>query len=70
MKCISGFCKHLPCVHYIMTVSIFLNFVSLVFIFHWRIIALQCCVGFYHTTTQISHEYTYVPSLDPPLTLL
>ena len=26
------------------------------FIFNCRIIALQCCVGFYHTTTWISYE--------------
>ena len=28
-----------------------------------RIIALQNCVGFYHTSTWISHRYIYVPSL-------
>ena len=33
------------------------------FIFNWRIIALQCCVGFCHTSTWISHRYTYIPSL-------
>ena len=33
------------------------------FIFNWRIIALQDCVGFCHTSTWISHRYTYVPSL-------
>ena len=33
------------------------------FIFNWRIIALQYCVGFCHTTTWISHKYTYDPSL-------
>ena len=33
------------------------------FIFNWRIIALQCCVGFYHTRTSISRKYIYVPSL-------
>jgi len=31
--------------------------------FNWRKIALQYCVGFYHTATQISHNYTYIPSL-------
>ena len=33
------------------------------FIFNWRIIALQCCVGFYHTRTSVSRKYVYVPSL-------
>ena len=36
------------------------------FIFDWRIIALQYCVGFCHTATWISHKYTYVPSLLNP----
>ena len=30
------------------------------FIFNWRIVALQYCVGFCHTATWISHRYTYV----------
>ena len=30
---------------------------------NWRIIALQCCVGFYHTSKWISHRHTYVSSL-------
>ena len=34
-----------------------------VFIFNWRIIALQYCLGFCHTSTWIRHRYTYVPSL-------
>ena len=50
----------------------------LILIFNWRIIALECCVGFYHTTVQISHKcvciniyiyiYIYIPSLSrlPP----
>ena len=33
------------------------------FIFSWKIIALQYCVGFCHTSTWISRQYTYVPSL-------
>ena len=38
-------------------------------IFNWKIIALQCCVGFCHTATWISHNYTYVPFfLNLPLT--
>ena len=37
------------------------------FIFNWRIIALQYYVGFCHTSTWISHRYTYVPSIvEPP----
>ena len=32
------------------------------FIFNWRIIALQYRVGFCHTSTWISHRCTYVPS--------
>ena len=30
---------------------------------NWRILALQYCTGFCHTSTWISHRYTYVPSL-------
>ena len=30
------------------------------FIFNWKIIALQYCAGFCHTSTWISHRYTYV----------
>ena len=32
-------------------------------IFNWRIIALQYCVGFCHTSAWISLRHTYVPSL-------
>ena len=48
-------------------------FVSLVtslalkfFFFNWRIIALQCCMGFCHTTTiscWISYKFTYSPHI-------
>ena len=31
--------------------------------FNWRIIALQCYVGFCYTTVQIRYKYTYIPSL-------
>ena len=33
------------------------------FLFNWRIVALQNCVGFCQTSTWISHRYIYVPSL-------
>ena len=40
------------------------------FIFSWGEIALQCCIGFCHTT-QISHNYTVITSLLrlPPIPL-
>ena len=40
-----------------------------IFIFNWRVIALQCCVDFCNTSTWISHRYTHVPSFLnlPPL---
>ena len=46
-----------------------------VFCFNWRKIALQCCVGFCHTTMRISHNYTSIPFLQslspfpPPMPL-
>ena len=41
------------------------------FVFNWKIIALQYCVSFCHTSTWISHKYAYVPSLLnlPPIQL-
>ena len=40
-----------------------LNYSFLKFIFNWKTIALQCCVGFCYTTTWISHKCTYIPFL-------
>ena len=42
------------CNAFILFIHIFLN----LFIFNWRIIALQYYVGFCHTSTWISHRYT------------
>ena len=33
------------------------------FFFNWRIISLQHCLDFCHTSTCIDHRYTYIPSL-------
>ena len=38
-------------------------FAVYMYFFNWGIAALQYCVGFCHTSTWISHRYTYVPSL-------
>ena len=40
----------------------FFNFFLNLFIFNGRIIALQACVGFYQTSTGISHRLAHVPS--------
>ena len=40
--------------------SLFLHYLK---IFYWRIIALQCCIDFCHTTMWISHKYTYIRSI-------
>ena len=36
---------------------------AVLFIFNWRIIALQYCVVLCHISTWITHRYTYVPWL-------
>ena len=39
------------------------NYCFQLFVFNWRMIALQYRVGFCHTATCISHRYTCVPAL-------
>ena len=47
----------------------FFRALCFLFIFNWRIVILQCCFGFCHMSTWISHRHTYVSSLwDLPLT--
>ena len=42
----------------------FFIFVNFLFFknFYWSIVALQCCVSFYHIAKWTSHMYTYIPS--------
>ena len=42
--------------------KVYVKYFFNLFIFNWRIIALQCCVAFCHTSTWIIHKYIYVPS--------
>lgn len=52
---------------YIKLIKYFLSI--LFFKFNWRAIAPQCCVDFCHTSTWMSHRYTYIPALlNLPLT--
>ena len=40
------------------------------FVLNWKIITLQCCVGFCHTKTWLSHKYIYICSVHlEPLSL-
>ena len=32
-------------------------------LFYWSIIALQCCVSFFHTTKWVSYTCTYIPTV-------
>ena len=38
-------------------------YLNIFFLFNWRVIPLNCCVGFCCRTAQISHKYTDMPSL-------
>jgi len=46
---------------YFTVLYIFFYFLIREGLFYWRIIALQCCVGFCHTLW-ISHKYIHIPS--------
>ena len=48
---------------FLMQVGLALCALILFFSFNWRIMALQCWIGFSYTTTQISHKYICNPSL-------
>ena len=41
-------------------VSLEASFSGVCFFLNWKIIALQCCVGLWHTTMRISHNYTCI----------
>ena len=61
------FCYFSPTSQFISEWSwiIYLSF-FFIFIFSWRIITLQCCIGFFHTTMWISSNYAYIPPLEHP----
>ena len=48
--------------YFVWCISFFVVLLS-AFMFNWRIIALQYCAAFCHTSTRISHRYAYVFSL-------
>ena len=41
-------------------------FIYFLVYFNWKLITLQCCGGFCHTVTWISHGCTCVPHPEPP----
>ena len=64
-KCISNNLSYrIEDLHFFFSWLSLLCFLCFSFTFsNWAIIALQCFVGFYHTTMQSSHNYIYIPSL-------
>ena len=49
------------CVNFYCTAEWFsYTFFHIIYLLNWRKIALQCCVGFCHTTVQISHNCIYI----------
>ena len=59
--------KIYPCFNQSNSEEIHYSFFFNLFIFNWKIIVLQYCVGFCQTSTWISHRCTYVPlPLEPP----
>ena len=57
--------KHVTCFDIISQFLDDLFFFPFIFI-SWRLIALQCCSGFCHTLTWISHGFTCIPHPHPP----
>ena len=57
-------CSYWPAVYLLKNVSwgfVLICVFYMWFILNWRIIALQCCVGFCHTSRCISDRYIHVP---------
>ena len=65
--CPASFCTPSPNLPVTPGVSFFPFFKYKFIYFNWRLITLQYCIGFCHTSTWICHRYTCVPHPEPLL---
>ena len=58
--------SHQQCLRVLFSPHLLQHFYLWTFFKNWRIITLQCCVGFCHTTMEIRHNYVYPVPPEPP----